>query len=111
MISWQIAITITFFAFAVDLLENRPTYGTAGWICVIAATIVVSGLTSRWQSAKPLFILLTLTATGFGMLKSYLPPVKGAPSPLTQAIFVGTAVACVWMASRIGSRDPGADGA
>lgn len=98
MICWQIAITVTFFAFSLDLLENRPTYGWQGWLCVILATAVVAWLTARWRNPRPLFLLLTLTAVADSLLKSYLPPVQGAPSLSTQAIFVVSAAACVWMA-------------
>ena len=98
MICWQIAVTVTFFAFAVDLLENRPTYGWEAWVCAILATVAVAWFTARWQNPRSLFLLLTLTAVGDSMLKSYLPPLKGAPSLSTQAVFVGSAVACIWMA-------------
>ncbi len=100
MICWQIAISVTFFAFAVDLLENRPTYGWAGWVCVILATVVVAWLTARWHNPRSLLLLLTLTAVADSLLKSYLPPVKGAPSLSTQAIFVVSAAACLWMAGK-----------
>ncbi len=98
MLAWQIAISVTFFAFAVDLLENRPTYGWEGWVCIVLATAVVAWLTARWRNPGSLFLLLTLTAVADSLLKSYLPPVQGAPSLSTQAIFVVSAAACVWMA-------------
>lgn len=101
----QIAVTLTFFAFAIDLLENRPTYGAAGWAVVIALTLAVAWLAGRWTCPWRLFLLITLTAVVDSLLKSYLPPLKGAPSVSTQAIFLLSAAGCVGMAGR--ARGPG----
>lgn len=101
----HVAITLTFFAFAIDLLEARPTYGAAGWVAVVALTLVVAWLAGRWSCPKRLFLLITLTAVADSFLKSYLPPLKGAPSISTQAVFLLSAVGCVWMAGRLKAPD------
>ncbi|MBA3976415.1 MAG: hypothetical protein C0504_19585 [Candidatus Solibacter sp.] len=97
----HVAVTLTFFAFAVDLLESRPAYGMAGWAVVIALTLAVAWLAGRWRCPKRLFLLITLTAVVDSLLKSYLPPLTGAPSLSTQAIFLLSAVGCVWMAGKV----------
>jgi hypothetical protein len=96
----QTAITITVCAFGLDLLENKPEMATPILVAVILATAGVAWLAERWRAALPLFILLTVTATVDAFLKSYLPG-QGAPSLLTQGIFVATAVVCVLMARRV----------
>lgn len=99
MLARQTAITVTFAAFGLDLLENKPDLGIPGLVCVIFATAIVAWLAERWRPALQLFVLLTVTATADAFLKSYLPG-KGAPSLLTQGIFLVSALICVWLARR-----------
>lgn len=108
MLARQTAITITFCAFGLDLLENKPYLDAPGLVGVILATAVIAWLVQRWRAALPLFLLLTVTATADAFLKTYLPG-KGGPTWLTQGIFAVSAVACVWLALRARPVEGGSD--
>jgi hypothetical protein len=105
--AWQIAITITFYAFAIDFLESRSTMNqTVLWTGITAVTAAVAILIWRRPGLYATFLFLTLSATADALLLHAGPGAK-APAPaavltvfVIQALII-LGMLCVGMALRL----------
>ena len=93
----HIAITVTYCAFAVDLLRNRPDYpAPVMWVFVAVTTFLVAAfMTRRPQQVRSAFVLLTVSAVGVSLLKAFLPPWGRGEAIGTQCAFVALALCVV----------------
>ena len=98
--NWHIGVTVTYCAFAIDLLKAKPSYPASGlWAIVIVTTLAVAVCVSWRPWAFHMFVLLTWTATGMGLLKSFLPPGHLDKFGAMEVLFVILAAAvslCAW---------------
>ncbi len=94
---WQIAITLTYCAFAYDFLRNKPELSSpAMWVFVVATTMGIAWVTSRRPRMLPMFLWLTWTAVGMSLLKSFVPPVSSKPVMMETLFLVQAAVITLW---------------
>ena len=92
-LSWHIGITLTYCAFAIDLLRNRREYPELMmWVFVIVTTVAVALYTTRQPRVRPMFLLITITSVAMSMLKSFLPPVRLGGEPAMEGVFLLFAV-------------------
>jgi hypothetical protein len=102
---WQAAVTVTCFAFALDLAESRPAWGAWGVAGAAAASAAVALAVARMKRLWGMFTLLTALAVAVSFLKTYLPAERPyGPSVLTQALFLVMAAAAVLMARQAARR-------
>jgi hypothetical protein len=102
-LSWHIGITLTYCAFAIDLLRNRREYPEpVMWVFVVVTTLAVALCTTRQPRMRPMFLLITITAVAMSMLKSFLPPVEFGPQIPMEAVFVLFAIFIGIWAQRYG---------
>jgi len=99
---WQIAITVTYGAFAWDLLRDKPDFPAAPmWVFVIATTCGIAFVTSRRPRMRPMFLWISWTAVGMSMLKSFVP---WASRPIMmESLFLVQGLLITWWARRIGA--------
>ncbi|MCI0493195.1 MAG: hypothetical protein L0Z07_09690 [Planctomycetes bacterium] len=99
--SWQLAITVTYCAFATDLLLARPTYPAAAmWTFVVITTLAVA-VYARAAGVRNLFLLMIWTSTLMSMLKAFLPPAELTfPVFVMEGVFLLFAVLLTWLAIR-----------
>jgi hypothetical protein len=94
---WQIAITLTYCAFACDFLTNKPELSSpAMWVLVAATTVGVALVTSRSPRMLPMFLWITWTAVGMSLLKSFVPLVSSKPVMMETLFLVQAAVTTLW---------------
>jgi hypothetical protein len=94
---WQIAITLTYCAFAYDFLRNKPELSSPVlWALVVVTTIGVAFVTSRSPRMLPMFLWITWTAVGMSLLKSFVPPVSSKPIMMETLFLVQAAVITLW---------------
>jgi hypothetical protein len=100
---WQTAMTVTYCAFAYDLLRNRPDYPTPlMWSWVILTTALTIVAVYRMPRTTPMFSVLTASAVGTALLKSFLPVAPYRPPLLVDAIFVVMAVLVLLWTRQVG---------
>jgi hypothetical protein len=98
---WHTAISLTYCAFAIDLVKARPTYNQPAMITfVIVTTIAVILYTGRHPQARPMFILMTWTSVGMALLKSFTPPAVFGAHVFMESLFVVFAVLITIWAQR-----------
>lgn len=97
---WQIAITVTYCAFAWDLLRNKPAFPAAPmWAFVVVTTIAIAYVTTRSPRMHPMFLWITWTAVGMSLVKSFVP---WASRPLMmESLFVVMGIAVTLWAARL----------
>lgn len=78
-LAWQVAITCTYCAFAIDLLENKPG---VPWAFVIATTAMMAWLAARPLAERAQLLLLLWTAVAVAAYKLFGPP----PAPSLHAV-------------------------
>ena len=104
---WHLGITVTYFAFALDLVKARPSYSvTVMWVVVLVTTLAVAGFVFRASSPLSMFLLITWTSTGMGLLKSFLPPAKLDKSGAMEGLFVVLAGVTSILAWRLSVKKP-----
>lgn len=102
-LSRQIAVTLTYCAYSVDLLRNRPDYPSAiMWVFVVISTVAVAVFMARVTRVKPVFLLLMLSAVGISLMKTFLPPPARSESAGTQVVFVVMAVIVTFLVQAYG---------
>ena len=95
---WQIAISLTYCAFALDLLRNKPQLPAAGlWIFVAVSTVATVVVTARVPRMQPMFLYITWTAVGMSLLKSFVPLASSQPV-MMEALFVAMGLLVTWWA-------------
>jgi hypothetical protein len=105
---WQIAITLTVWAFAYDLLKGKPALPQWPlWTFVIAITLATVLMTARAPRTVPMFLWITWTAVAVSLLKSFVPLVSTEPV-MMESLFVILA-ACVswWCVLHLSRTGPG----
>ena len=106
---WQIAITLTYCAFALDLLENKPGFpAPLMWVLVVVTTIGIAFVTSRKPRMHPLFLWITWTAVGMSLLKSFVPLVSSKPVMMETLFFVQGLLITLW-AARLAAGNQGGE--
>jgi hypothetical protein len=91
--SRQIAITLTYCAFAVDLVRNRPDYpAPLMWAFATITTAGIAVYLARGPRVRAMFLLLTFSAVAISLMKALLPPAGRAEAIGTQAAFLGLAL-------------------
>jgi len=97
---WQIAITLTYCAFAYDFLRNKPALPALPmWTFVVVTTCAVAFVTSRSPRMHPIFLWITWTAVAMSLLKSFVP---WASRPLImEALFLVQALVITLWAARL----------
>jgi hypothetical protein len=99
---WQIAITLTQCAFALDLMKNRPHWdGTAMWVWVAVSTLAAVAATVRMPRVRPMLLWLMWGAVGVSVVKSFVPWVGWAPLEM-EGLFVAMAAGVSWLLVREG---------
>jgi len=97
---WQVAISVTYCCFAIDLLKYRPTYPQAIMWTLVAVTTLGVVLYAARPHAKQMFVLMTWSSTGMALLKSFLPPSRATAHIAMEGLFVVFAVlSIVWARS------------
>ncbi len=109
-LAWQIALIVTYCAFALDLTEyfnqeQTLTSSLAGWVLVGATALGFSFLVARReQSGKPMvgwaFLGLTWLAVLVSYLKSLMHPKLTFAHGTVELIFTLAAVALTWFVAR-----------
>lgn len=95
----QIAITLTYCAFALDLLKNKPGLpAPAMWTFVIVTTAGVALATWRRSGMRPMFLCITWTAVGMSLLKSFVPWVSSTPLMMETLFVIQALIISVWAA-------------
>ncbi len=100
---WQIAITVTYCAFAVDFLQNRSDLpAPALWAFVIATTLATAVFTTRRAQMRPQFLFLTITAVTVALMKGFLFPrgELGIQHITTELTFVALAIPVILLTPR-----------
>ncbi len=101
---WQIAITLTYCAFAFDLLKNKPGLpAPAMWTFVVATTLGVAFITSRSPRMYPMFLWISWTAVGMSLLKSFVPWTSSRPIQM-EVLFVVLAVLITLWTARLAAQ-------
>jgi hypothetical protein len=94
---WQIAITLTYCAFAYDFLRNKPELSsTAMWVFVVATTVGIAWVTSHSPRMLPMFLWITWTAVGMSLLKSFVPLVSSKPVMMETLFLAQAALITLW---------------
>ncbi len=105
--AWQIAITMTCTAFAVDFAQSRAawTQQTFLWVCAVAVSLLTGWLTDRNRSVFTIFLFLIWAAVVDSYLKAWLPPFEWSTKAYAHAhveiAFTILAVGATWFALRI----------
>lgn len=100
---WQTGITLTYCAFAFDLLRNKPGLPQIPlWIFVVASTLAVALLTARKPRMRPMFLLIAGTAVGMSLLKCFVPLVSLRPVTMEAVFLVQAALITFWALQRSG---------
>ena len=98
---WQIAITLTYCAFAIDFVENKPQLPALPlWGFIAVSTAVVAYATYRNPRTYPMFLWLSWAAVGMSMLKSFVPWTSGKPL-MMEMVFLAQAVLISLWAARL----------
>jgi hypothetical protein len=96
---WQIAITLTYCAFAFDLLRNKPSFPAAPmWTFVVLTTCGVALATARSPRMQAMFLWISWTAVGMSLLKSFLPWTSSKPLMMESLFVLQAALITVWAA-------------
>jgi hypothetical protein len=106
--SWQTAITVTYCAYAFDLLESRRDLPALPlWTFVILTTLLTAVYTAKFPRVRSLFLYLTVTSVAVALLKGlFLPPAELRIELITTELtFVVLGVATLLAAFRM-SRPP-----
>ena len=94
---WQISITLTYCAFAFDVLKGKPELSApVMWVLVAATTVGVALVTSRSPRMLPMFLWITWTAVGMSLLNSFVPLVSSKPVMMETLFLVQAAVITLW---------------
>jgi len=100
--SWQTGITTTFCAFMIDLVRHHREWPPElAWTLVVAATVAVAIFVARRPRSLDLFLLITWTAVGVGLLKSFFMPGFPVTLPGMEIVFVLFAVLISFLARNI----------
>ena len=98
--AWHVAITMTYCAYSIDFLRNKPELDAAWlWASIAVTTAAVALLVTRWQRAHPLLLLLMWTAVANSMAKSFVPWHWHSGAAAMEAAFVLLATLCTFLAS------------
>ena len=106
-LAWQIALTVTSCAFAVDLVESfykerKLGDPLAGWVLVAITTLALGFLVAcRERSGKPVvrwaFLTLMWLAVLVSYLKTFMHPPPFESHGLVELVFTLDAVALTWL--------------
>lgn len=100
-LAWQIAVSLTCFAFLLDLVEARPLLGEGSWVVAAMGGLAIAAWLTRNEDVVPALLMLTWTGTGVSVLKTYLPPGRwNATAHAMEAAFVLLAAATTMLARR-----------
>ncbi len=109
--SWQIAITMTCTAFAVDFAQSRAMWveQTPLWICVAAVSAATCWFADHKRDCVfAMFLFLTWVAVCDSHLKAWLPPFEWSSKAWAHAhvemAFTLMAGVCTWFAVRVRAR-------
>lgn len=94
---WQIAVTVTYCAFAWDFLRNKPELpATPLWALVVLTTIGICYVTSRSPGMYPLFLWISWTAVGMSVLKSFVPWTSSQPLMMETLFVIQAVLITIW---------------
>ncbi len=106
--AWQIAITMTCTAFAVDFAQSRASWPeqTLLWACVAAVSLATGWFADRKRDCVfAMFLFLTWVAVFDSHLKAWLPPFEWSSKAWAHAhveiAFTVMAAICTWFAVRL----------
>jgi hypothetical protein len=105
--AWQVAITMTYYAFSIDYLRSRPPDHAAWlWVAVVTTSAAVAWWVSRRGAALAMFLTLLWTANVNSYLKSFSNGWMWNGHTLVEIAFTLLGIVSTWLALRIsaGSR-------
>ena len=103
---WEIAISLTCCAFALDLLKNKPHLPSAAmWVWVAGSTLATVKATAAMPRVRPMFLWITWAAVATSLIKAFAPPASSEPV-MMESIFVAMAALVTWLAPRTLSVKP-----
>lgn len=99
VMSRQIAITMTYCAFAIDFIRNKPQLDSRPlWVIVALTTSLVLYWMYRKPGVRTMFLFLTLAAVGVSYCKAFIAAQKYPVS--VELIFTALLLATLWMSCR-----------
>ena len=106
---WQIAISLTYCAFALDLMKNKPHLPSAAmWVWVAGSTLATVKATAAMPRARPMFLWITWATVATSLLKAFVPPASGEPV-MMESLFVAMGALVTWWAPGTFSAKPSAE--
>jgi hypothetical protein len=101
-LAWQSAITATYAAFTLDLLQHQELVRKPWtWVWLASATAVIAALVARHSAPRPTFLLLTWTAVATAFRYLLPPSAAGVPQVTMLALFALLAIAATWCSAPI----------
>lgn len=100
---WQVAITMTVTAFAVDFAQSRPAWSeqTFLWLGVVAISMATTWIVDRNRRVDRMLLFLMWLAVVDSYLKAWLPPFEWTSQAFAHAhveiAFTVLAIAATWM--------------